>query len=165
MSDTPKPYSHPYSQAAQLDPRITNPRPIIDPVLAPLVDSFLLPEEMTPEYLQDLAAGGSDNTCVMNADLTLKTRLSLQHMEYLVSGSDRNQIPLSVILPMSSTQPLPAIFFIHGGGMVSGNRFNEIPAFLDLLDDLTCIVVSIEYHLSPETRAPGTAEDCYASLL
>src|SRR5688572_1686904 len=44
-SDSPT-YLFPYSLAAQLDSRIKTPRPPIDPGLAPIIDSVLLPEEL-----------------------------------------------------------------------------------------------------------------------
>jgi acetyl esterase/lipase len=164
MSEDSKPYSYPYSQAAQLDPRITIPRPIIDPVLAPLVDTFLLPEELDVSFLRGLASGG-DDAFVTNADTILKANSHLTHAEHLIAGPDGNTIILSVFAPKVSTSPLPAIYHIHGGGMISGNRFNEIPPLMDLLEGIACIVLSVEYRLAPETRAPGPAEDCYAGLV
>lgn len=52
MSSQPPPYPYPYSQAAQLDPRITLPRPAIDSALAPIVDSVLLPEELDIKFMR-----------------------------------------------------------------------------------------------------------------
>ncbi|KAH6629306.1 lipase [Boeremia exigua] len=163
MSDTSKPYAYPYSQAVRLDPRITSPRPIIDSALAPLIDSFLLPEKIEPEFLRDLAAGDGDDAFL---DSISKARPGLQHTEHVISGLYGIPITLSIFSPESpSTVPLPAVYYVHGGGMVSGNRFAEVPSLLDLLEGIACIIVSVEYRLAPETRAPGAAEDCHAGLV
>ncbi len=57
--------------------------------------------------------------------------------------------------------PLPALVFYHGGGWVLGN--------LDTIDGLCrrlanvsgCVVVSVDYRLSPEARFPTAVVDSY----
>lgn len=160
------PYPFPYSQAAKLDPRIKIPRPIIDPALAPLVDSGSLPEELDVDFMRGVAAGGEDSPWVYNADTITKEKQFLKHTEHSVSGPDNNTITLSVFTPREpSKAALPALYHIHGGGMISGDRFTAVTPLIDLLADIECIVVTVEYRLAPETRAPGPAEDCYAGLV
>ncbi|KAF2250155.1 lipase [Trematosphaeria pertusa] len=165
MPTSSTPYPHPYSQAAQLDSRITIPRPVIDPVLAPIVDAFLLPEELEVSFLRGLAGGGGDDAFVTNADSILKAKPHLTHVEHSISGPDGNTVVLSVFAPKAPAAALPALYYIHGGGMISGDRFSAIPPLMDLLEDIACVIVSVEYRLAPETRAPGPAEDCYAGLV
>jgi acetyl esterase/lipase len=66
--------------------------------------------------------------------------------------------------PTEATSDLPAIVWIHGGGYVLGTvEMNQ--GFADqLVDELGAVVVSVDYRLAPETRAPGSVEDCYAAL-
>ncbi|KAF1358043.1 lipase [Lizonia empirigonia] len=128
MSNESKPYPYPYSQAAQLDSRITVPRPVIDPAIGPLIDTV------------------SDDAFVTNADKILEAEPFRTHTEHSIT----------VRLPL---------YLIHGGGMVSGDRFGEVPSVLALLEDIDCILVSVEYRLAPETRAPGPAEDCFTGLV
>lgn len=49
--------------------------------------------------------------------------------------------------------------------MVAGDRFAGISELLDLVKGIECILVSVEYRLAPETRAPWPAEDCYSGLV
>ena len=57
----------------------------------------------------------------------------------------------------------PCIYFIHGGGMVLGDRFGGPP--VDLVAGFGVTVVSVEYRLAPEHPDPAPVEDCYAGLV
>ncbi|KAF1982046.1 alpha/beta-hydrolase [Aulographum hederae CBS 113979] len=162
-------YPFPYSQAAELDSRIQIPRPIYDPVLAPLLDSASFPEEFDLDLMRGVASGEqecSHGTFIFNADTILKDKPQLVHTEHSVPGPDNNTVILSVFAPKKGTgSARPALYHIHGGGMVSGNRFTAVTPVIDLLEGIDCVVVSVEHRLAPETRAPGPAEDCYAGLV
>ena len=74
---------------------------------------------------------------------------------------------VSVLLftpPGEPTAPRPAVLHIHGGGFVIGDA--ETFGAMCRLTALThgCIVVSVDYRLAPETRWPGSLNDCYAAL-
>jgi acetyl esterase/lipase len=158
-------YPFPYSEAAHLDPRINLPRPPIDPSLVPLIDSCQLPEKLDVAFLR----GGcldENGKPYYSAATVLERFLHLTHTEHTVPRQDGTPIVLSVFSPTDSPiSPLPAIYYIHGGGQVSGDRFTAIPELFSLLANIPCAVVSVEYRLAPECRAPGPAEDCYAGLV
>ncbi|KAF7556923.1 hypothetical protein G7Z17_g991 [Cylindrodendrum hubeiense] len=159
-------YPFPYSKAALLDSRIKIPRPIIDPALAPIVDSCLLPEDLDLDFMRGVSAGEDNEAFVYNADTVIKSAPHLDHTEHSVPGPDGNAVILSVFAPREpTTAALPALYHIHGGGMVAGDRFTAVCELLDVLKGIECVIVSVEYRLAPETRAPGPAEDCYAGLV
>ena len=58
----------------------------------------------------------------------------------------------------------PAIYHIHGGGMVMGDRFLAADEYLDWVVGFDAVVVSVEYRLAPENPDPAPIEDCYAGL-
>lgn len=60
--------------------------------------------------------------------------------------------------------PRGAIFFIHGGGFISGDARDNLPALKALADRLDCVIVTVQYRLAPVTRFPGPLEDAYAAL-
>lgn len=157
MSDSSA-YPYPYSQAAGLDPRITIPRPPIDPKLAPIIDSVILPEELDISFLRGLDVGGSPQP-ILNANP------HLTHDHHVITSPGGHSIALSIFAPLASSNALPALFYIHGGGMISGDRFSAVAQLIDVVQDIPCIVVSVEYRLAPETPAPGGAEDCYEALV
>lgn len=58
----------------------------------------------------------------------------------------------------------PAILHIHGGGMVSGRAQNMTAFCQTVADEFDCVIVNVDYRLSPETPYPGPVEDNYAAL-
>ena len=59
--------------------------------------------------------------------------------------------------------PHPVLVYFHGGGWVVGNFGTHDFVCEELADRTPCIVVSVDYRLSPETRFPGPVDDCYAA--
>ena len=64
-----------------------------------------------------------------------------------------------------ATGTLPAVYFIHGGGMILGNVAGEDPVATLICDQVQAVVVSVEYRLAPENPHPAPVEDCYAGLV
>ncbi len=86
--------------------------------------------------------------------------------EWTVPGpAGAPDVSLLVCRPAAAMTPTPAIYHIHGGGMVVGNCRTGLPGMLDLAEELGMAVVSVEYRLAPETPHPGPVEDCYAGLV
>ncbi|KAG5817166.1 hypothetical protein H9Q74_001747 [Fusarium xylarioides] len=162
-------YPFPYSQAAKLDSRIKIPRPAYDPDLAPLLNSASFPEEFDLKLMRGVASGEqecSHGSFIFNAETVLRDNPHLSHTEHSIPGPDNNTIILSVFSPKDASKaPRPVLYHIHGGGMVSGDRFTAVTSVIDLLKGIDCVVVSVEHRLAPETRAPGPAEDCYTGLV
>ncbi|KAL7907346.1 Alpha/Beta hydrolase protein [Trichoderma velutinum] len=159
-------YPFPYSQAAQLDSRIKIPRPIIDPTLAPIIDSFLLPEEIDLQFMRGITTAEDGEGCMCNADTIINSVAHMKHTEYHALGPNGNSLTLSVFAPKNPTSSaLPALYHIHGGGMIAGDRFSGVAELLDIIKGIECVIISVEYRLAPETQAPGAAEDCYAGLV
>jgi len=73
-------------------------------------------------------------------------------------------VPVTVIGRKAGASPRPAILHIHGGGMIVGRVADTIVASQRLAAELDCLVVEVDYRLSPETAFPGPVEDCYNAL-
>jgi acetyl esterase/lipase len=73
-------------------------------------------------------------------------------------------ISLLICRPAGVTTAVPALYHIHGGGMVLGDNRTGMPHMLNHAQRLQLAVVSVEYRLAPETPHPGPVEDCYAGL-
>ena len=60
-------------------------------------------------------------------------------------------------------QALPLVVYFHGGGWVIGDLEIVDKPCRALANASHCVVASVNYRLSPETKFPGPAEDCYAA--
>ncbi|MEU9476018.1 alpha/beta hydrolase [Streptomyces sp. NPDC048191] len=68
--------------------------------------------------------------------------------------------------PAGVTGPLPLLYYLHGGGMITGNAWSVLPRLLrEWAAALELAVVSVDYRLAPTARYPAAVEDCYAGLV
>lgn len=95
----------------------------------------------------------------------LVEQLGLTHEERTIPGYDGAEILVSIYKDPNQTTAGPGIFHTHGGGMIVGNRFLGIQAFLPFIISHNATVVSVEYRLAPEFPDPVPVEDCYAGLV
>jgi acetyl esterase len=73
-------------------------------------------------------------------------------------------IEVCIITPRDLVAPVPALYWIHGGGFVLGDIDADIEAPTHVAATLGVVAVSVEYRLAPEHPFPAPAEDCYAGL-
>jgi acetyl esterase/lipase len=100
----------------------------------------------------------------MDEDLTRGGALTSE--EITVPGpAGAPDISLLVCRPANVTTPLPALYHMHGGGMVLGNNQFGLGDLLDWALELQFVIVSVEYRLAPENPHPAPVEDCYAGLV
>lgn len=89
----------------------------------------------------------------------------LTHGEITIQGPDGGEIILSILRSKTSAGGArPAIYHIHGGGMVFGTRFFLLGSKLPWMKELDLTLISVEYRLAPEHPDPAPVEDCYAGL-
>ncbi len=76
---------------------------------------------------------------------------------------DEHEIPLRIYRPRSlpdARDDIPVVMWFHGGGWVLGNPVNYDPICTLIAAGVGCVVVSVDYRLAPEHRAPVAANDC-----
>ena len=74
----------------------------------------------------------------------------------------QSQLPIRIYTPEGSG-PFPALVWFHGGGWVIGDLDTADATARNLTVGSSCVVVSVDYRLAPETKFPGPAEDCYTA--
>jgi acetyl esterase/lipase len=86
--------------------------------------------------------------------------------DVVIAGPDGVEIPLSIFSPTGPDRPTaaPCIYWMHGGGMVMGDRFAQLDIPLEWLDLFGAVVVSVEYRLAPEATGTSPVDDCYHGL-
>jgi acetyl esterase len=72
-------------------------------------------------------------------------------------------IPIRVYIP-EGDGPYPTLVYYHGGGWVIGDLDTHDETCRVLASESECMVISVEYRLSPEHTFPVPLEDCYAAL-
>ncbi|MBE3013707.1 alpha/beta hydrolase [Microbispora sp. NEAU-D428] len=137
---------------------MTPARPGLDPELRELLADMPLMSQLTPEVLAQLRRLPS-----APVDSLLAHR-QVDRREVTVPAADGAPIPLSVFSPENATAA-PCVYWMHGGGMVMGDRFSQIDIPLEWLDRFGAVVVSVEYRLAPEATGTALVNDCYRGLL
>ncbi|MDQ0218857.1 alpha/beta hydrolase [Peribacillus cavernae] len=75
----------------------------------------------------------------------------------------QNEISVRIYTP-SEEKPLPALVYFHGGGWVIGDLETHDALCRSLANEAECIVVSVDYSLSPESKFPVAARDAYLAV-
>jgi acetyl esterase/lipase len=129
----------------------------------------LRPEELDPEIrhaIEDLPdfVFSADTVPMMrqNAVFSPVPAPDIERVE-LTTRSD-GQVSLSVLRPHNAVGDLPVLYWMHGGGMVIGNRHMDDARLNEWCRSLSCACVSVEYRLAPEAPYPAPLDDCDAGL-
>jgi acetyl esterase len=69
-------------------------------------------------------------------------------------------VPIRIYRPESGT--LPALVYFHGGFWAIGDLGSADPMCRRLAAEAGCVVVSVDYRLTPEHPFPAAVEDAYA---
>lgn len=78
-----------------------------------------------------------------------------------VAARDGQPVPLRCYAPArAGAAPSPLLVFLHGGGWVQGSTKMYDPLCSRLAASVGATVVSVDYRLAPEHRAPQAVLDC-----
>lgn len=66
--------------------------------------------------------------------------------------------------PVDQADELPCLYWIHGGGHVQGSIDQDDPVMSRIVEDVGCVVLSVEWRHAPEHPFPASLDDCYAGL-
>lgn len=80
---------------------------------------------------------------------------------------DGHTIDLSIFRPSGGglESGRPCIYFIHGGGFTSGDRWSGMRTIIPWIHDHNAICVTVEYRLASEWKALAQLNDCYHGLV
>lgn len=134
-------------------------RHLVDPALLPLIDA------MPPMVLSDATL-----PMIRAALPGMIAAIPLPDLPVVVSevsvpsGDGDRTVRCMMLRPAAMSDNGPAILHMHGGGHVLGMPEMNTGTLMTWADVLGCLILSVDYRLSPETRFPGALEDCYAAL-
>ncbi|MET7403044.1 alpha/beta hydrolase [Dactylosporangium sp. NPDC005572] len=135
-------------------------RPGIDPELRALLADLPLSAELTPELLAQIRQIASTPV-----DALLDGR-AVERREVTLARPDGARLPLSILSPQRAERSTaaPCVYWLHGGGMVMGDRFSQLDIPLEWLDRFGAVVVTAGYRLAPEATGTTLVDDCYHGL-
>ncbi len=87
-----------------------------------------------------------------------------RHQQY---RTQKDHIRLCVYRPANSLNParkLATLLYIHGGGFVLGRPEMADDYLADLANELSVLIVAVDYRLAPEHPFPTPLNDCYSAL-
>ena len=107
------------------------------------------PRARLPQRVEDRISGGVDRS----VGITYGT----------APARDEHEIPLRIYRPRAlpdARTDVPVLMWFHGGGWVLGDVVGHDPLCTFLAAQVGCVVVSVDYRMAPEHRAPVAAHDC-----
>ncbi|MFG2039694.1 alpha/beta hydrolase [Dactylosporangium sp. NPDC048998] len=140
---------------------MTQTRPDLDPELRSLLADMPLSSELSLELLAQIRQIPSTPVG------TLLDGRAVERREVTVARPDGARIPLSIFSPQRADRSTaaPCVYWLHGGGMVMGDRFSQIDIPLEWLERFGAVVVTVDYRLAPEATGTTLVDDCYHGLL
>jgi acetyl esterase/lipase len=139
-------------------------RPEIDPDLFPALTAMPLTTDLDPELLAQVRPYAATSPVALDALLTQGR--AVDRRDVTVPAPDGTRVPLTVLSPATPDRstPAPCIYWVHGGGMVMGDRYSNLGMPLDWQDRFGAVIVTVDYRLAPEATGTTAVEDCYAGL-
>jgi acetyl esterase len=136
-----------------------NTLPLVDPAARQLAQAFAAfdpSRQPLGEYRASLAnalAAATPAAKVSFADRIIPGYSDSQHVRLLIYAPER-----------AGGERLPAIFFLHSSGFITGTPDQYSTANYALAQKHGAIVVSVQYRLAPEFPFPAALQDAYAGL-
>ena len=131
--------------------------------LVPSIEAFagmLKPQdgETTEAALRRALTGMAQQVAVESSE-------DLQVENRSFKNSDGLDIQLRVFTPQKMGDKLPGLYWMHGGGTISGLPEQEDSMLYQMALEIGCIIVSVNYRLAPENPYPKPINDCFEGLL
>jgi acetyl esterase/lipase len=136
-------------------------RPPIDPEIATALteQSDLVVTALRAEEIAGIRARATP------PDLDAVTRGGYFELTEHVAPADgpAPQVPLVVLRPRGAEAPPPVLLHLHGGGLVAGTAYDDLPWAAELAAATGCAVVSPDYRLAPENPYPAALDDAVSA--
>jgi acetyl esterase/lipase len=129
--------------------------------LSPTMIRLLLPLLLvTSSLAQDLSAQ-KQKTLAAAAQNAVEIQLDLPYAD---TSNPKQAVDLYLPKKPNSTQPLPVVAFIHGGGWVNGDRIGYGAACVQMARTGDYAAVAVGYRLTKEASWPAQIHDCKAAI-
>lgn len=144
---------------------MTHPPVPFDPDIEPVLDQ-VVPKDAPPFTPETIPAMRQSMAAMFQPAAEVVGDAPVDVVERTIPGPDgAPDLEVTILSPRDRQGPVPALYNIHGGGMMVGHRNMDVPRLLALVQELGVVAVNVEYRLSPEHPHPAPVEDCYAGLV
>jgi len=131
--------------------------------VVPGVEGFIaqlqsLEGDMPQDLLRQALQGMASQVAVSSTD-----DVNVENKTF--KNSEGTDIRLRVYSPKKIGDNLPCLYWMHGGGTISGLPDQEDSLLYQMSLDIGCVVVSVDYRLAPEHPYPAPINDCFEGLL
>ena len=90
---------------------------------------------------------------------------NIELSEWSTPARDGHDLAMTTIRRRSAEAPRAALFHIHSGGMIAGDRYIGMDLMADWVQRHNLVCATVEYRLAPEHRFPTPLEDCFDALV
>lgn len=123
------------------------------------------PRELDPEDIEGTVAAIRAAGAARRAASVAPLPESVTVEDRVAPGQDgQPDVPVRLYRPRNARTPMPAFYWIHGGGMVGGAVDASDAYCAWIAEELGVLVGSVEYRLAPEHPYPAPLDDCHAGL-
>ena len=132
--------------------------PLLDPQIAEILAAGPILGPLSTEALPTSRAAME-----RMADIYERTG-TVESTDHVVTSSDGVEFAVRVHRPIGVDGPLPAVVWLHGGGLVAGTHRLDDGRFDRWCPKFGVVGIAVDYGLAPERPYPGPIEDSYAAL-
>jgi acetyl esterase/lipase len=139
------------------------PRPPFDPELQSVLTTLAaqLPSTITAKMIQPLRQAMSFDAAARK-DLD---RSGLDVRDVDIPAHDGSTITVSIVQQKNRTGSGPGFYYVHGGGMILGDRLGGVGSLAEWIQQYNGVAVTVGYRLAPEFPDPTPVEDTYSGLV
>lgn len=135
----------------------------LDPELAAAFANFPAEDCSTIEQLQELRFREAQGTAMLRANRPLIDGVMFED-RVIASLDGAAKITIRLYRPSSHNEALPALLWLHGGGLLLGNIESDYRLCSQIARDVNCVVLATDYRLAPEHVFPAALDDAHAAL-
>ncbi len=130
----------------------------IDPELLPFLNEFPI-LDLSDDSLIQIRKELNAMSIAAAAEVSGFEHILIEDRQ--LAGPDRNQsLRVRIYSIESDSKVKPAVLWIHGGGYILGCPEVDDLMACQMVDDVGCAVISVDYRLAPENPYPAALDDC-----
>lgn len=137
-----------------------NTPPPIDPELRAVLD--VSTDVVTTLVADEIAALRRRTAHPSDDELTQSGAFEISR--HHAPRADGSAIELVLLHPSRREHPVPVLFHVHGGGLIVGSAYDELPALTPFAQRVGAAILAVEYRLAPEHPYPAAIDDVYDGL-